>query len=182
MPSIQDRGPGPYGTLTTDELRSPAALFASILSKIETHPSKCIVWTGAKSNDYGLVYVATRVVDGKPSTVLRRVHRVVWEILHGPIPDALTIDHRCRNRACCNILHLETVTQATNNRRAPTWRGDATHCARGHEYTPENTQIQRKKAGNTTRGCKTCHRERAKLRHEAGTTARKSQSVTGTCV
>lgn len=43
-----------------------------------------------------------------------RAHRIVWELLRGPIPDGLVIDHLCRNRACCNPDHLRVVTLRVN--------------------------------------------------------------------
>lgn len=48
------------------------------------------------------------------------IHRVVWEILRGPIPDGLALDHLCRVTACANPDHLEPVTVSVN-----TLRGDA---------------------------------------------------------
>lgn len=44
-------------------------------------------------------------------------HRWVWTMLFGSIPKNLTIDHLCRNRACVNPHHLETVPQEENIRR-----------------------------------------------------------------
>lgn len=38
----------------------------------------------------------------------------------------------------------------------------ATHCKRGHEYTPENTYIQ---PGKKTRNCRACSTKRAQLRY-----------------
>lgn len=106
--------------------------------------------------------------------VLIMVHRYAWEIVNGPIPDGLTIDHTCHSwdlscdggascahRKCANPAHMEPVTPAENTKRgrsgrAQTKRGAAlTHCLRGHEYTPENTY--RWKGG--WRKCRTCHRE-----------------------
>lgn len=69
----------------------------------------CWEWTGSLTQaGYGHMSV-----DGK----LDYTHRIVWELLVGPIPEGLVIDHLCRNRACCNPDHLEPVEQAVNVRR-----------------------------------------------------------------
>ena len=36
-------------------------------------------------------------------------HRLVWEKTYGKIPDGYEIDHICKNRACCNIKHLQML-------------------------------------------------------------------------
>lgn len=45
------------------------------------------------------------------------VHRLMWVLLVGPIPDGLELDHLCFNPCCCNPDHLEPVTHAENLRR-----------------------------------------------------------------
>jgi len=40
---------------------------------------------------------------------LQMMHRVVWEIRNGKIPDGYEIDHICKNRACSNPDHLAMV-------------------------------------------------------------------------
>lgn len=93
-----------------------------------------------------------------------RAHRIVFETLVGTIPQGLQLDHLCRIRNCVNPCHLEPVsckenlsrshnTQATVNTRK-------THCAQGHEYTPENTSQEK-----SQRACKTCKKIRAKARN-----------------
>jgi len=98
----------------------------------------CWTWQGPKTNGYGVIGLGGR----GGATV--RTHRVAYELLIGPIPDGLHLDHLCRNRACCNPAHLEPVPQSENNRRA----GEAkTHCPYGHPLPPH---------GVKRRACKTC--------------------------
>ena len=49
---------------------------------------------------------------------VERAHRLAWEIVIGPIPDGLVLDHLCRRPVCVNPSHLEPVTDAENLRRA----------------------------------------------------------------
>ena len=48
------------------------------------------------------------------------VHRVLYKLLIGDVPDELLLDHLCKHRPCANPLHLEPVTDKVN-----TQRGDA---------------------------------------------------------
>lgn len=69
----------------------------------------CHVWQGAVTKlGYGLT---TR--DGRRLYA----HRDAYEIVHGPIPKGIVLDHLCRNPSCINPEHLEPVTQAENMRR-----------------------------------------------------------------
>ena len=72
----------------------------------------CWIWTGATVKGYGLIWIDEAHRAG-------RVARVVWEMLIGPIPDGLTVDHRCRIRLCVNPAHLDLCTSGENARRSP---------------------------------------------------------------
>lgn len=80
------------------------------MKSIKTAPaSDCWVWQGdLNRNGYGTFRVKGR---------RKMVHRVVYQHLIGPIPPGLILDHKCRNRACCNPFHLEPVTVQENTRR-----------------------------------------------------------------
>lgn len=72
----------------------------------------------------------------------KRVHRVAYEIIVGPIPEGYEPDHLCRQVLCWRPEHLEAVTQNENFRRsnAPAAVNlRKTHCNNGHEFTDENT-------------------------------------------
>lgn len=69
----------------------------------------CWIWQrGKSSTGYGMVNHGGRVVGA---------HRMYYELLVGPIPNGLEIDHLCRVRACVNPDHMEPVTRAENVRR-----------------------------------------------------------------
>lgn len=116
-------------------------------------PNDCWEWTAGKSSGYG--YLSIGGGRGAPRV---RVHRYSYELLVGPIPTGLEIDHLCENRACVNPAHLEPVTHRDNMLRASTGLTQAnslkTHCPRGHEYSPENTYVQ----PNGGRRCRECAR------------------------
>jgi hypothetical protein len=105
---------------------------------IDTEPGKCWPWPGSKNSaGYG------RMVTSDD----QYVHRIMYKGTVGPIPEGMELDHKCRNRSCCNPAHVEPVARQENHLRR---RHDATGepCHRGHAYeaTPGN-------------GCRQCRNE-----------------------
>jgi hypothetical protein len=108
----------------------------------------CWDWTGSKAKGYGVLRW-----DGRPQPV----HRLVYELFRGPIPDGLDLDHLCRRPSCVRPGHLEPVTRSENLRRSPLmgqYQTRKTHCPAGHPYAGENL-VQY----GGRRSCRTCRRE-----------------------
>jgi hypothetical protein len=125
----------------------------SFWNRVERTES-CWLWRGAfNTGGYGVLKMDKR---------MRIAHRVSWELLVGPIPDGLTIDHLCKVRACINPAHLEPVTSGEN-----ALRGDGPcaqnarleFCIRGHPFT--KTYVRK---GHAKRACRICINASAKAR------------------
>ena len=111
----------------------------------------CWVWTGTLSHGYGSLWI--------PGRIHVFAHRYAYELLVGPIPKGLQIDHRCRNLVCVNPDHLEVVTISENVMRGQGFaarHARKTRCKRGHPFDEANTYLV--KGGGRT--CRRCHADR----------------------
>lgn len=113
--------------------------------------AECWMWIGGFSGEgYG-----SCTFDG----TTHAAHRLAYELLVGPIPEGLYIDHLCRTRGCVNPRHMQPVTNAENIRRgiaADRNRELAAArmtCGAGHPWDEDNTAFA---AGR--RSCRTCQR------------------------
>lgn len=119
----------------------------------------CWIWTAGSSTTcygtkYGYFHISTEMarLTGRPRTIA--AHRYAWELLIGPPPENLQLDHLCRVTLCCNPFHLEPVTQKENLYRGLMMRRRIASCPQGHLYD---------QAGPGYRKCQSCQEERRLL-------------------
>lgn len=149
-----------------------------LLAKAEAGPRGCLIYTGHihKVTGYGSFKFAV----GQQATA----HRAAYELMVGPVPEGMHIDHACHNRdascpgggreclhrRCINPHHLEPVPPRENALRSALTLAGAnvrkTHCTQGHEYSAENTYSVPSRPG--TRYCRECSRQRKQNARKAG--------------
>jgi len=132
----------------------------------------CWYWTGTRNpGGYGLFW---------PTRTTICAHRFAYELLVGPIPEGMTLDHECHNqdsscpggtscqhRACVRPSHLVPRSNGENQHRSSRTHAARnaakTHCPQGHPYDELNT---RHEPGG--RRCRACHRTRQAARRQRG--------------
>jgi hypothetical protein len=116
-------------------------------AKVEKTPS-CWIWHGSRQpRNYGTFKVGGFAV---------LAHKFIWEMMFGPVPEGLELDHKCRVHSCVNPSHLEPVPHKVNVYRGVSFiplQAIQTHCKRGHLLAGEN--LKKTKKGRT---CLTCIR------------------------
>jgi hypothetical protein len=122
------------------------------VNKTET----CWLWTAGRTPaGYGSFFAR------EPKRI-EYAHRIAWQLVNGPLPSDLVIDHLCRVRHCVNPEHMELVTRGENNRRGIARERriaqakTVTHCKRGHPFDEANTYVR----ADGERNCRTCQRDR----------------------
>jgi HNH endonuclease len=130
-----------------------------LLERSRPVESGCREWIGyILPTGYGQIYVAPDIC---------RAHRVMYAIVHGPIPEGAVVMHSCDNRKCVEPSHLSLGTIYLNGQDAKA-KGrckyqKVTHCKNGHEFNAENTRIN---PIDGRRACKRC--QRICIRKKAG--------------
>ena len=151
----------------------PIARFWSYVDKSSTEHPDGWLWTGEiESNGYGRIYV-----DGKR----QGAHRFAYELLVGPIPEGLTVDHQCHNRdagcrglcvhrRCVRPEHLILATYRENvlaSRGLAAENARKTHCKQGHPFDEVNTYLP-PSGRRVCRACGPIFRERYLAKKRGG--------------
>lgn len=140
----------------------PERVLARLLPKTAAGPGGCVIWTAATNNGYGAIHV------GRSN---RRAYRAAYELMVGPVPAGLQLDHvchgrdtscpggpECLHRRCVNPHHLEPVTPGENALRSPLTQSGRnmrrTECANGHPFDEANTYIRPDNGGRVCRRCR----------------------------
>lgn len=115
----------------------------------------CWLWTASAPHGYGQIKAGGKFV----KTLY--AHRVAYEMLVGPIPEGLHLDHLCRVTRCVNPKHLEPVTRRENLLRGESpmaKHARKTECLRGHPFSGANLYTTSK----GYRCCRICRNESMK--------------------
>lgn len=95
--------------------------------------------------------------DGKSRTTY--VHQLVAAAFIGPRPAGMEVRHldsNPENNSLCNLAYGTRGEQRRDDvRHGSHFNARKTHCAQGHEYTPENTYVRTDWRG-TRRYCRAC--------------------------
>lgn len=117
--------------------------------------SGCWIWEGRTDFGYGTAWFKQKRT---------KAHRFVFEVLKGPIPKGLQLDHLCRVRCCVNPDHMEPVSHRTNILRGighTAVNHKKIYCKRGHRL--EGYNVMHIHAGNSIlRSCRICSVSRTK--------------------
>lgn len=96
----------------------------------------CRLWLGSQVRGHGRIKI-----DGK----VRELHRVAWELAHGPIPADKWVLHKCGIGICFNVDHLKLGNQLQNARDRMQHGGYVGRPGEGRlvKYAPDYGRVNR---------------------------------------
>lgn len=120
------------------------------MSKVDSfEPGQCWNWAAAKYKGYGYFWLYGKNI---------RAHRLSFYIANNVMPSESFVCHGCDNQSCVNPEHLflgdasiNAKDMSSKNRVINQYMGK-THCKHGHEFSKENTRIDK----NNFRHCRSC--------------------------
>ena len=105
---------------------------------------RCWQWTGGtKGKGYAEFHFEGRG---------HSAHRFLWIATRGPIPKGMDVHHKCNNRRCVRLSHLEVLTHAKNVRIGSLRR---TTCTKGHPLVAATPYLRSRGLRRFCRKCKT---------------------------
>lgn len=149
------------------------------LAQANETDSGCWPWPTVNRTGY-----ATNVMIGDGRAIA--AYAAAWRLVNGPIPDGMTIDHRCHtddptcpggdfdpHRRCVRPDHLQLASHQQQQQWQHKYR--APHCRNGHPRTEANVRVLTKTAENgmsyPVRTCRACARETTARARQAGPAA-----------
>jgi hypothetical protein len=91
-------------------------------------------------------------------------HRAAWTVAFGPVPEGMTVDHRCHVRRCLEPSHFRLMTNFENARRTSGRDWPLGQCAQGHDHD----RFWHKPASGGRGYCNECRRLLQRRRRAAG--------------
>jgi len=138
---------------------------ADFWARVEQSDNGCWTWKLKPQKGYGRY---------KSGGAYYTAHRFIYEMVVGPIPEGMQVDHVCHSldptceggyclhRMCVNPMHLEAVSSHENARRAVEMNRSES-CPQGHPYNLANIRFTSK----GVRFCRACQRASAQARRAA---------------